>query len=199
MNLLKALVLTVCGANAHAAVVTSGNFQTGATTPTLGFSQAFNITVSTAGNFIGIAFDEWVVSDGSNTSVLDNPAAVFSYRINNGSTQTVPVASLYDNRAANVAALTPNDGYLLVSEYPAVAVGDIVTVNAQSFSFGSNAAFNSNLPSLFTGNVILVAAGAAALSAPTPVPETASHVFAAISLAVLLGIRRRGEVDRGDR
>ena len=156
-----------------ASVVTSGpvSFDTGTPTPTLSFSAPIILTITANGSIGGLVFDDWVTSDGNRTFANASPnSQTVAYTLN-GTAGTSPIYGFIDNLNATAGAITANDGYLELSTSFPVTVGQTLIFQVGSYTFGSNAQFNPNLPTVFNGDVFLAATDGSALSALTPVPE----------------------------
>ena len=149
----------------RAAVTTSGNFQTGTPVPTLAFTNPFTLTITASGNASYLVFDEWVTSDGSQTSATASTNQTLSYQINGGTTQSIGVSLLYDNLSRTVGAATANDGILSFGGSIAVTAGQTLTFLPSSATFASGGTAFNPPPSAFTGNAFLIDGSGTAYSA----------------------------------
>jgi hypothetical protein len=180
---------------APAAVVLSGNFNTGTPTATLTITNDIVFTITVTGIARGVVFDEWTSSDGHNDLVVNTQP--INVVINNVTTNITSYA-LHDNFASTSGSLTPNDGYLdFTSNFLAVTAGDTYTLKAGSYQFSPTpGAFNSPLNNrIFTGNAFVFRSQTeAALSGPTSVgpnvPEPSAAILGLLSVLPLLRRRR---------
>lgn len=190
--LYPALFALTTFAGSHAAITTSGNFVSGSPTPTLSITQTFSLTVTTTTSLRYLIFDNWVTSDGAQSSALStNPPTQFLfYTVNGGSEQQVAVSSLIDNFAGNANSLTTGDGLLTFNPL-SVTSGQVLTFKAQSFTFTSAAGFNPNIPANFVGNVFATDLNGNSGTTSVAVPEPASALLGLVALPALLILRRK--------
>lgn len=192
------LVLGLCvlllGATTTRAQITlSGDFQTGTPTPTMTLVQDLELTVTTASTFAGwLVFEDWTVSDGTQTAVVTNPAPQsISFSLDGAPDATTNAVFLIDNDAGVTGNdVTANDG---IFEFTALTVspGQTLTIRSFALTFFSNPNFNPSLPTTFTGNVFLADLAGNQLSEITQVPEPTTGALVLASLAGLALRRQR--------
>ena len=197
-SFLASLALfTVSAMRTDAAVIVT--LATPTTAGNIVFTQDINFTITTAGVFNTLVFDEWVTSDGTFTGITPGsftPSAL-SYSINGGAAATTALTNFRDNTNATFNDLTPNDGYLYSASGVSVALNDIFTVKAGTYTLAAGsipAAFNPQANQTFTGNAFLFQnSGSVRLSANTPVGAVPEPSRALLLLGGLstLGFRRR--------
>ena len=190
--------------SARTAITTSGNFKTGTPTPTLSITTPFTLTISTSGDIVAVAFDQWVTkSDGTRTPAQTSPSGqAVSYQINGGPIQMMAIAELTDNTSNTQGALLPNDGYLYLETQITVTVGQTLTFLPGTTTFASGGANFNPPPAAFTGNAFVADGNGVALSGNTSVntaPEPTTCAIVGLGVAGLLGLflRRRRAVFRG--
>ncbi len=166
---------------AQSAVIISGGINVNGGTGSLEITHDIEFTITTSGFTSTLVFDNWVgASDGGLNAVLDNPAALLSYRIDGGTTQTTAINGLYDNHHA-LGLIDQTDGFLLFSSISVVA-GQTVTIPAQTHTFSGNSDFNGNAVQVFTGDVFLSTTSGAVRSSAvslSSVPEPSEWAAAA--------------------
>ena len=102
----------------RAAIVLSGDFVNGTTTPTLTITEdiVFNITATAWAE--SLICDEWTTSDGVHDVAFQDPGGQsLAYLINNTPGLKL-IGGAYDNLAVNYGEFTPNDGYLYLKASP---------------------------------------------------------------------------------
>lgn len=184
---LSALFLIAAATSSSAAVVLSGNFETGAPTPTLTFQEdiVFEITATASASFL--VFVEWTVTDGTQNFVADVPDQSLVYSID-GLGSVVALTRLADNFNSIFNDASPNDGHLLFADIP-VVTNEVFVIAAGTYTFASNGSFNPLLLNrVFTGEVFLANGGGIRLSDNVTVPEPSG--FLLLSLASLSLLRR---------
>lgn len=178
----------------RAAIVLSGNLNTGTPTPTLTITADIVFTI-TKGSSIGqfLVFDEWTAADTSPTNVFDSPNLQALSVVNNGTGGTVNISVLTDNRRSAFGNISANDGHLILSLF-ATTVGTSFVVKEGTFTFSSNAAFNPLLQNRnFTGDAYLADNQGSRLSDNVSlVPEPSAALLGALGVLALLRRRRRG-------
>lgn len=180
-------------ASASAAVITSGNFNSGSPAPTLEITSEISFAISVAGDLRGIAFNEWVTSDGAaNTATVAPFGQTISYRINGGVSQIfTPVNSVIDNAASPANGLTANDGYLFLFNTISVFPGDSISFQPGTFTFNATPGFNSAVPALFNGQAFVIDGAGRALSGLVSVPEPSGILLSLAGLSACLARRKR--------
>jgi hypothetical protein len=177
---------------AHAALTVTGNFSSGSPVPTVALTAGVSFSISSAGILQGIAFDEWVTSDGvSNTATIAPFPQTMTYSINGGSLVTVPVSSVIDNVASVANDLTANDGYLFFFTGISVSSGDIITFQPGAFTFSPVAGFNPGVPASFGGQAFVINSTGVALSGLTAIPEPSGTLLGLVGLTAAAAFRRR--------
>jgi hypothetical protein len=177
---------------AGAAVTVTGDFATGSPVPTVALTAGISFSINSTGSLQGIAFDEWVLSDGiSNTATIAPFSQTMAYSINGGNLLTVPVSSLIDNAATVVNDLTANDGYLYFFTGVSVFSGDIITFQASNFTFSPVAGFNPGSPPLFEGQAFVINSTGVALSGLTAIPELSSSFLSLVAVMTAVVCKRR--------
>lgn len=185
-RLLAAIILpTLPLLPARAAVIVIA--PTSTATGSIQFTEDITFTITSAGFAETVVFDNWVASDGSQTSSLLVPDVFFSL---NGGTPFQVVTGLYDNLATTYGAMTPNDGYLFHNSI-AVSVGDTFTIKQGSYTLDKAEGFNPGVTQTFTGDMFITNQAGATISTTTAVPEPAALSLLAGALTVLALIRRR--------
>ena len=150
----------------------------------------FNITA--AGTFAEVLLVGWVNFDGGQTKSSLSPNLAFTLNTNALSAG----ANLFDSSLDTSHGETTNDGYLyLQSTFPAVVVGDTVTLKTGSYTLGAVSGFNPQATQTFNGNLFLVGSNGTRLSnaVAAGVPEPSTWAILGLSV-VCLGIatlRRR--------
>ena len=195
--LVSAVATALSAPAARAYIRTSGgaSFDTGTPTPTIQITAPITLTIATTGNVSFLAFDEWVTNDGSATNVLGTPSGqLLSYTLA-GTAGTASITRLADNLNGTLGSITANDGYIVFTSSFNVTAGQTLTIQPDTFTFGSNSNFNPNTPLAFTGNIYLANNTGMALTAPTSVdqvPEPSTWA-ALLAGAGMLGfaLRRR--------
>ncbi len=188
---LIAIAFLAATAPGYAAIVLSGNFNSGTPTPKLTITEDIVFTMVAAGTSSYLVFDEWTTNDGSATYIMNDPdPQSFFYSINGGSDMEGFISGLTDNFANNSGDLSANDGGLAM-EFTANA-GDTVTIRAGSFTFSNGSAVNPDLNGkTFTGNVFFTAFGTEArITNVVTVPEPGTALLCALALPALLRRRR---------
>ncbi len=191
-SLLATAVLLTAAPLGSAAIVLSGDFINGTTTPTLTITEDIIFTIASDGNAFILVFDEWTVSDSTPNDPSDDPAQNLTYN-RNGSGLSTPIGNLVDNLASTVEDITPNDGYLTFTPNGIpVTAGDSLTISARSYTFESDPGFNPLLTgTTFTGDVFLTDGGANRISDIVAVPEpSAALLCCLLGMAPLLRRRR---------
>jgi hypothetical protein len=185
MKFLLPLSVLLLPVVSSAAVVASGDFSGGTTTPTLSFTTPIEIPILRPGEISSFVFDEWTTDDGVPSAALAS-GGILSFRINGGLIQTIPVVFAFDNFSAYSGSVSPNDGVLVLSGTIPVTAGQTLTILDQTFSFiASGPGFNA--PSTpFTGVTFPVDS---ALSSLSIVPEPSTSM--ALALGSLVMLRRR--------
>ena len=123
-------------------------------TGTLIFDNDIDFTITSAGSFQFVVFDEWTTSDGDLDVVDLLGGSIFAFSING--VDSTDSALLFDNLANTVSDITPDDGYVLTNFSHTVDVGDTVTVKAGIYSLGANPNFNPALADFsFNGQAFL--------------------------------------------
>lgn len=183
-------LLTTAASPANAAIILSGNLNTGTPTPTLTITDDIDFDIIGSGFVFALFFSEWTTADSVQTALAPMPVQNFAYELN-GSGGTTNVLGLYDNIAAASSGLTPNDGYMGFGGM-SVANGDSLKVLAGTYTFGSNPDFNPLLNGItFTGNVFLTDISSIRMSNIVAVPEPSSVLLvSALSLSGLLRRKR---------
>ena len=120
---------------------------------------------------------------------------MLSYRINNGPTQTVGIASFEGRYGSSAGSLTANDSFFsLVSPF-SVTAGQTLTFLAGTSTYTSAGTGFSTPPSPFTGNAFVTDANATALSnlgSVNTVPEPSAWTLLGLGATGLgLAILRR--------
>lgn len=184
---------------AHSAIILRGDFQHGSTvingtsTPTLEITEDITFTVTVGGQLRTLIFRQWTTSDGSaNATGLDPLSQNLSYKINGGSTMTIPLNQLVDN-AASIAAndQSADDGYLVFQNIT-VNQGDTVTILADTYTFSPNSGFNPALNgTTFEDQVFLATVNGGRLSSNTAVPEPSAAALCLLGLAGFLRRKRQ--------
>lgn len=177
------------GSSAFAIINVAGDFST-AGDASVQITQNVTLTVTTAGNFSGLVFDEWVATDDS-VNQVDMSDLTFS--LNGGAAQFTQSTSLIDNYNNTFSSLTPNDGFFFFDPI-LVSLGDTVTFSVQTVSnTGAIAGMNPALDGPpFSGQAFLMDSNGNRISNLTPVPEpaTAGLLLGGVALG-LLYFRRR--------
>lgn len=184
--------LAAAVSSGSAAIVLSGDFNDGIPTPTLTFTEDIVLTITTDSNAGSLVFDEWAITDGSQTSVVDSPEQLIAYELN-GSDATVDLTGLFDHLNFTSNDITPNDGLLDFSLFSGIAVtsGDIVTITAGSYTFTSSPDFNPALGDItFTGDIFLIDFGGNRISEIVAVPEPSALLLCTIGSIAMLRRRR---------
>ena len=178
----------------QAAITTGGDFMNGSPAPTLTLTNALTFFIESTGSVRGIAFDEWVTSDGGSTTALAvvvPSIQLMSYQINGGSIQTIPVNSVIDNAATTLGDMTANDGYLFFFAGISVNSGDAISFSPGIFTFSNASGFNANIPATFNGDAYTINQSGLRLSSLSPVPEPATGLFGLIAVGMLACFRKR--------
>jgi hypothetical protein len=192
--LLASLALTaVVAPCAQAAVVVT--LATPSTAGSLAFTNDINFTVTTAGALQYLVFDEWVTSDGSQTTLPISVLAPYSlsYSINGSATM---FAGLIDNNATSLGNITPNDGSLIFYGSVLLNLNDVFTVKAATYRLDVQppSGFNPLVNQTFTGNAFLSAGNGLALSGNTSVnavPEPSQAILIICGVMAQAFRRRR--------
>lgn len=191
--LVLACLLAVCSAiSARASIVCVA--PTGTTAGSITITAPITFTINSAGFLGEFVLDEWVTSDGTNTTAFPNLNLAYSI---NGTAGYGPF-SLRDNFAGTNNAVTPNDGLFYLNSTPFVQSGDIVILATGTYTLSAVSGFNPLATQTFNGNIF--AGGSAyerlspSVSAIGNVPEPSTWAVVAAG-AGLLGcvtlLRRR--------
>ncbi len=190
---MKALPLLAAAAllslsQARGAVIVSGDVA-GGSAFSVEFTQSVTFTITSGSSVAGIAFDEWVTSDGHRTGTNLIPSGV-AYTLNGGSVQYTSNTLLWDNQATPSGDLSANDGWVNVLGI-AVNPGDTLIIQAQTINTShSGALFNSEIAGAFSGDMYLIDVSGNALTALTPVPEPSTALLGLLAGGLLLRRRR---------
>lgn len=188
---LLALAVSFLALPSQAAIVLSGNFQTGTPTPTLEITEDIEFEITNSSIVAFLIFDQWTISDGVGVAVQDNPTQSVFYSLNGNPDASDVIGNLTDNFTSTAGAVTPGDGLLRFNSGIAVTSGDTLTIRAGTYTFESNADFNPLLNDYtFTGDVFLINSSATQISNIVSVPEPSSVGLLAVGMAALL-VRRR--------
>jgi hypothetical protein len=196
-SLLASLALcTMSATSAGASVIIT--LPTVSTAGSLVFTDDINFTISNAGGAVWLVFDESVTNDGTQNSIpsASITSAFLSYSINAGATSGVPISGIYDNLTNFFGDATPNDGFVYFGAPVSVAVNDVFTVKAGTYTLAAGSAsanFNPQANQTFTGNAYLADFYAVRLSANTSVgavPEPSTALLGSLAGLALL-LRRR--------
>ncbi len=174
-----------------AAFIFSGNLSTGSATLTL--TEEFTVTITANTSVRKIVFDNWVLSDGTQTvaNYTGNQFLLF-YAINGGPNQNIPGSfSFIDNHTAPVGGLSIGDGSISFNDFN-VSFGDVVTIRPQTTgNFLITPGFNPLTEGTFAGTVFLADDSNTQISNSVVVPEPSSYILFSASLIGLIAIRRR--------
>ena len=181
-HLLTSAALLALSSASNAALIVQS--PTGSTNGSAQITQDITLIVTTAGQIGILALDEWVASDGSNTSSVLLPDLSFSV---NGITQSY-TSFLTDNLNASANDLTSNDGYFFFGG-PTVSVGDIITFSAATYNLIQTSNFNPQATQTFSGNAFIATQSGIRLSNTVPIPEPSSTML--IGLGTLCLVARR--------
>jgi len=157
-------------------------------TGTLVFDNDIDFTITSAGSFQFVVFDEWTTSDGDLDVVDLLGGSIFAFSING--VDSTDSALLFDNLANTVSDITPDDGYVLTNFSHTVDVGDTVTVKAGIYSLGANPNFNPALADFsFNGQAFLADSNGNRISNVVRVPGDVDGdgVVGVVDLLALLG------------
>ncbi|MDA0768528.1 MAG: PEP-CTERM sorting domain-containing protein [Verrucomicrobia bacterium] len=190
-GLCSVALLLAAAPQSRAAIVLSGDFVNGTTTPTLTITEDIVFNITSTSSVESVIFDEWTTSDGGQDVAYRDPLGQsLAYLINN-SPAMVLIGNLYDNLAANYGDFTPNDGYLALNGL-SVTAGDTLVIKAGSFVFSSSLGFNSLLDgTTFTGVVFLADGNGDRISGNgVAVPEPSSVLLCGLGTLALLRRRR---------
>ena len=175
----------------RAAIVISGNFNTGSPAPKLTITQDISFNITTTGDLTVIGLDEWTTNDTTQTSVTVLVGQEISY-VNNGTPGTIKLARLFDNYTNSQGILSENDGILFFDQIQ-VTAGTTFVLKAGSFEFGSSSNFNTLLSDgfTFTGNTALATSSIGRLSENgVSVPEPSAALLSLLGAGFLLRRKR---------
>lgn len=151
----------------------------------------FTITTELSNDAFTFVFDEWVTSDGSFTTSAIAPD--FAIKINNGSIYNYSSVTYNDNLTVNNGVGTPNDGYILVDSSLSLALDDVVTVLAGTYSIASAENSNQGATQTFTGTMFMTNSSAEQISdfVVVPEPKATTILFGIAALSVTYARRRK--------
>jgi hypothetical protein len=180
-------LLAATAATGRAAIVLSGDFTNGTTTPTVTITHDIVLEITRSGLFaFYLVLDEWTVSDGILKELEPASPQNFHYKLN-GTPGTTLFRGLTDNAANTFTAISPNDGLLFFNSV-SVAEQDVFTILAGVYTLQSKPNFNQALAGkTFTGDVFLTSNTGVRLSnTVTLVPEPSALLLSALGLLLLL-------------
>lgn len=187
---LLVAALALCGLPApaaHALILTSGDFQTGAPVPTLEIALDLTFQITSSGDARFMILDEWIVSDGLQEGTATVGIQLLTYSLDGAPDQTVELTNLIDNVDVVLGDVTPNDGALLFDAI-GVTAGDTLVIRSATYTFVDLPNLNPAIPAVFSGDLFLADADLNALSGPASVPEPAALLLV---LAGAPGLRPR--------
>lgn len=193
LRLKIALILLFLGlslAPVHSAVILVA--PSASTTGSIQITEDITFSVITAGTFTRIIFDDLVsTTDGSATSAAFVPTTSFSLSIN-GTPLNVTTSAMSDNAASATGNLTTRDGYIALTPFSALQVGDIVTIHQGTYTLAATPNFNPQVTQTFTGNMFLTATATriSNIVSVAPVPEPSAAVLLG-GFGVFLALRRK--------
>jgi len=170
--------------SAQASIVISGNLATGGTF-TVTSPISFTVTSPNVGIML-VVFDNWVVTPDATTTV---PLPIVIQK--NGSNAPTGDRLLFDNYGSTYNDWGPTDGLIHIELATSLAVNDVVTLPAGSYSIPGNANLNPAIVQTFNGNAYLTDSSGFRISNITPVPEPSLSQLGLAGGLVLLKRRRR--------
>lgn len=187
-----AIALLAASFPAHAAIVLSGDFVNGTSTPTFTITEDIVLTVETDGLGVILVFDEWAPTDGTQSGVFPSPSPQSLLITQAGSGSSVLMDGFADHANFTVADISDNDGYMQFGEQLSVSAGEEIRILAGSYTFSSNADFNPALQDFtFEGNVFLTDGDGNRLTNVATVPEPSGVLLASVLGGLGLLRRRR--------
>jgi len=175
-------------------MVISGDFQYGTPQPTVQITQKIDVTILTTGAFRTLIFDNWMISEYMNASLVNANNYVNQmviYQINNGPALSIAIELFRDNINYTTGALNPGDGYFYFNTAINVVVGDLLSFKPTTLRFTPDPSFTTP-PATFNGPFFVTTVNGTRLSSSTTnVPEPGYALLSALVLPYLLLRRRR--------
>ncbi len=154
-------------------------------------TEEITIAINASGTLRTFVLNDWVISDSFKTDSVVSP--LFSISLNGGAKQFYS-SSFYDNIASTFNGNTPGDGYFFIHNGPNVALGDVVTIYAATYTLGRTENFNPLATQTFTGSVFLAGGSGERFSNNVSIPEPSA--LGLISLAVICALNRRSRTPK---
>lgn len=171
---------------AEAALVLTGDFVAGTTTPTLTFTEDIEFVMSGHSGAFAMTITGWGIARGGFESVSATSGSAVSADLN-GAAVSIPLDVLYDDMGMTVDYSV---GLLTFDEFT-FAAGDVFRILAGSYTFESNSNFDPALiGTVFTGEVMLVSQSLEPISNAVLVPEPAVMLLGSLGMLGLLRRRR---------
>jgi hypothetical protein len=153
-------------------------------------TEDITIAINASGTLRTVVLNNWVTPDSFKTESTVLP--LLSISLNGGEKQFYS-SYFYDNIADTFNGFTPGDGYFFINNGPNVALGDIITIYAATYTLGSIGNFNPLATQTFTGLVFLAGGSGERFSNNVSIPEPSA--FGLISLAVICALNRRSRLE----
>lgn len=171
------------------AILFLGDFQTGPPQPTVSITTKIDINMLTSDSVRTLIFDNWVISDGSDSSVynaINAQSQTLSYQINNGPTENAIVQFFRDNINFNTGDLNPGDGYFYFQNAIPVLAGDVLSFKPGTLKFTYDPGFMTP-PTNFSGPFFATnSLGYTITNSTFSIPEPGYGIFALLLPCLLL-------------
>ena len=195
--MIKILLLALCLMSAgvfaaHGAIVVVAPTASASGSFYVTEDVTFQITIASENRSIGFHFDEWVTSDGNQTFAAFAPDLALSI---NGISTTY-AGDFADNLTFKVNEVSANDGYFITRSPISLAVGDILTVKAGSYTLQPTPNFNPQATQTFVGEFFVANENGIKLADSVIVPEPSSMLLVVVGLLLMHRRHRRQRTAR---
>lgn len=165
------------------------------------FTQDIDLTITNAGTFQALYFDDWVTSDGTLSRIITFGTPNLTYQLNGGASAILALSNFTDNLSFSFSGVTSGDGFLVFASPLAVAINDVFTVKAQTLTIPAGVLpsdFNPQANQVFTGNAFLADESSferlSVLTSVGAIPEPSTIALGCIASLTLLRRRRNSLV-----